>query len=101
VHLITTVSTLADFAFFWSQSPIASLSQFFLKDDFKQKTYQSTYAAMKLMDLSEKSTPLSSSGKASNPNGRMRRIRMEEGLSFRCQNPSPTKNKSTRLSHSS
>jgi hypothetical protein len=55
---------------------------------------------MKLMDLSEKSTPLSSSGKAFNPNGRMWRIKMEEGSFFRCRNHSPTKNKSMKLSHS-
>jgi len=101
VHLITTLSTLADFAFFWSQSPIASLSQFFLKDDFKQKTYLYTYAAMKLMDLSEQSTLLSSLRKAFSQNGRMRRIKTEEGSFFRCQNLRPTKNKSIKLSHSS
>lgn len=39
VHLITTLTTIADFAYFWSHSPIASLSQFFLKDDYKQKAY--------------------------------------------------------------
>lgn len=63
MHLITTLSTIADFAFFWSQSPIASLSQFFLKDDYKQKTYELVYAAMKLMGPTEKSTLSSSSEK--------------------------------------
>ena len=48
-----------------------------------------------------KSTRFSSSGKGSNPSGKMRRIKMEEGSFFKCQSPSPTKNKSTKPSHSS
>jgi len=37
VHLITELDSIADFAYFWSNSPIASLSNYFLREDKKQK----------------------------------------------------------------
>lgn len=47
VHLITELEGIADFAYFWLHSPIASLSKFFLKEDQKQRTYPSAHAATK------------------------------------------------------
>ena len=38
VHLVTTLSTYADLAYFWKHSPIASLSNFFLKEPNRQNT---------------------------------------------------------------
>jgi hypothetical protein len=45
VHLITELEGIADFAYFWLHSPIASLSKFFLKEDQKQRTYPSRHPA--------------------------------------------------------
>jgi len=38
VHLITTLGSAADLAYFWLHSPIALLSNFFLNEQNKQKT---------------------------------------------------------------
>jgi hypothetical protein len=39
VNLITTISSAADLVYFWAHSPIASLSNFFLNEQNRQKTY--------------------------------------------------------------
>ena len=96
VHLITMLSSLADLAYFWLHSPIASLNNFFLSEDNRQKTYVPPYSATSLANPSAKSTPSSSSRRASNPSGKTNRIRKEEGSSSRYSNPSPTNNKSTK-----
>lgn len=84
VHLVTTLSSIADFAYFWSFSPIASLSNFFLRDDYKQKAYRSFNLATLSTEHRNALTRLRSSEKESSQNGKMSKIKKVDDLSSKC-----------------
>jgi hypothetical protein len=96
VSLITTIGSMADLAYLWLQTPIASLSNYFLNENNKQKSYAFPHLATSSESPPRKSTPSSSSRKASSLSGRTSRIRREGASSSRWVRPSPRRSRSTK-----
>lgn len=95
VHLMTTLSSAADLAYFWQFSPIASLSNYFLADGNRQKAYSSPHSATSSTASSAESTPLSTSPRVSSRSGKIRRTKRAGGSSSRCRRRSRTRRSCT------
>jgi len=91
VHLITTLKSPSDLAYFWVHSPIASLSNYFLAEGNKQRGYHYSHIVTRLTAPLKRLTQLNISHQESSQNGRILKIKRAVALFFRSQRTNPTR----------